>query len=687
MSADVESGKPEAIKRARAKSSVRSGPKDARRVMVLDGDTRAALAVTRSLGRAGMPVTVVASRRDAVAFASRYANEVLAAPSPYDYPVEFSEAVLERAQVGDVDVVVPCGWASIAALQRVRARLNRLAATATASVPILRRLSDRILVIETARDLGIPVPDYVLADDPLRPPVIPFAFPVYVRPRFSIVSGTGAARRARVTQARHWDELTYIVRTMPDAARPLIVQARLTGERESYYAVCRKGVPIMEMSQRSLRELPWLGGESVLREATPVDPVVAEYARRLLAALKFDGPVFMEFHRRRPGGEPCLLKVKPHFWRSLQLSVDAGVDFPRMAVDVALDRQPRQTAPVHFGVRSRWSLGDFEYLVMYGLRGKRVWHQAGRPPGRFEVLAQYLRDKHDPSTLNEVDIEEDSEPARLMRRRFRAKWLSTLRQAVFHPLGRDLRRFKGVVAYESPGAEWDRAAVRGVATVLQDARLQFVCLNWRNDGRSEKDFERFLRWCARESTDRFLIIPGVDYRSAEGERILAVGTRSLTPVAGAEKMARRIRELGGVSVWREPRFGDVASKAQIAEEVSGVEIWNPERHGSWAPSAVMAEELSAVMESAPYVGAFLLHPAVCLAKPPRAFIRVRARFLSETAVMAGLESGDFDLCGSLFNLRNDRVSYPLVRTYISWVNLVSGRLALSSREPAKEATP
>ncbi len=46
-----------------------------RRVLVLDGDTRTALAVTRSLGRAGWPVCVAAGRTDDAARLAQRATD------------------------------------------------------------------------------------------------------------------------------------------------------------------------------------------------------------------------------------------------------------------------------------------------------------------------------------------------------------------------------------------------------------------------------------------------------------------------------------------------------------------------------------------------------------------------------------------------------------------------------------
>ena len=42
-----------------------------------------------------------------------------------------------------------------------------------------------------------------------------------------------------------------------------------------------------------------------------------------------------------------LMEINGRFWGSLQLAVDAGVDFPRLLIDCAEGRPPARTAAVH----------------------------------------------------------------------------------------------------------------------------------------------------------------------------------------------------------------------------------------------------------------------------------------------------------------------------------------------------
>ena len=83
-------------------------------VLVTDADQRAALAVVRSLGRAGYQVHAGSSRSRSLAGASRYCRSHVALPDPLAEPERFGEAVrLEARRVGAAVILLV--WAAAAA--------------------------------------------------------------------------------------------------------------------------------------------------------------------------------------------------------------------------------------------------------------------------------------------------------------------------------------------------------------------------------------------------------------------------------------------------------------------------------------------------------------------------------------------------------------------------------------------
>jgi hypothetical protein len=98
------------------------------RVLVTDGEQRAALAVVRSLGRGGYQVAVAASRTPSLAGASRWAASERQVPDALRDPAGFVDAVAAMAYAESAQLLLPMTDASLLALLDARERFPNLAA-------------------------------------------------------------------------------------------------------------------------------------------------------------------------------------------------------------------------------------------------------------------------------------------------------------------------------------------------------------------------------------------------------------------------------------------------------------------------------------------------------------------------------------------------------------------------------
>ena len=72
----------------------------------------------------------------------------------------------------------------------------------------------------------------------------------------------------------------------------------------------------------------------------------------------------VEFKRDCRDGVAKLMEINGRFWGSLQLAIDAGVNFPDLLLQsVVLGRSTNPPA-YRIGARSRWLLGDLDALLM-----------------------------------------------------------------------------------------------------------------------------------------------------------------------------------------------------------------------------------------------------------------------------------------------------------------------------------
>jgi predicted ATP-grasp superfamily ATP-dependent carboligase len=118
-----------------------------------------------------------------------------------------------------------------------------------------------------------------------------------------------------------------------------------------------------QFAHQRLSEKPPSGGVSVYRESVSIDEGLRDLSRALLDRFGWRGVAMVEYKRDSATGQPYLMEVNGRFWGSLQLAIDAGVDFPRILVASALGDRTEEMPSYRVGVRSRWWWGQIDNLV------------------------------------------------------------------------------------------------------------------------------------------------------------------------------------------------------------------------------------------------------------------------------------------------------------------------------------
>jgi hypothetical protein len=96
----------------------------------------------------------------------------------------------------------------------------------------------------------------------------------------------------------------------------------------------------------------------------------------------------IEFKRDAATGEHVLMEVNARLWGSVQLAIDAGIDFPSALVQSSLGL-PITVNPVgRVGVRSVWELGELDH--MWALL-RRSPDELQLPPGETAGLPGVLK--------------------------------------------------------------------------------------------------------------------------------------------------------------------------------------------------------------------------------------------------------------------------------------------------------
>jgi predicted ATP-grasp superfamily ATP-dependent carboligase len=169
-----------------------------------------------------------------------------------------------------------------------------------------------------------------------------------------------------------------------------MLQQRIVGPGIGIFLLVWDGKVRALFAHRRLREKPPAGGVSVYRESVAADPALVERSRQLLASLNWQGVAMVEYKIDAATGTPYLMEINGRFWGSLQLAIDAGVDFPRLLLDVAQGGGPTAPPDWKVGVRSRWWWGEIDHLLAIFRRSPAALALPPGHAGRWETLVDFL---------------------------------------------------------------------------------------------------------------------------------------------------------------------------------------------------------------------------------------------------------------------------------------------------------
>lgn len=327
-------------------------------VLVTDAEQRASLAVVRSLGRAGYTVFTCAARPAALAASSRFCRGHAVVPEALTEPDRFVEALVQLVRRHSADVLLPIVDASVLAVLSRRDDLP--VRVPFPALETYRQASDKQGVIEEAVRAGFDVPrQFVIASPGCDLPARVLVFPVVIKPHRSVAGGM----KHPVRYAEDQEGLEAVLAGLPPAAFPVLIQERIIGPGLGMFFLVWEGKVVARFAHRRLLEKPPAGGVSVRCESVAPDERLLAKAERLLHGLAWQGVAMVECKQDRASGRQYIMEVNGRFWGSLQLAVDAGVDFPLLLVSLALGGSVEPVLSWRSGVRMRWSFGEIDHVV------------------------------------------------------------------------------------------------------------------------------------------------------------------------------------------------------------------------------------------------------------------------------------------------------------------------------------
>jgi predicted ATP-grasp superfamily ATP-dependent carboligase len=339
------------------------------RILVLDGHSAAALAVTRSAALAGHWVAVGANRGlFAAAKLSRYCSARIDYPVSTDDPEGFVNSIIEFAQAQSIDLVIPVTDWTLGPLSAQRDRFAGICRSAMPSQSALDLVSDKYRTIKLAESLGIGIPgtQLVEAAEDLSMPEIK-QFPVVVKDRFSVRWPASESRKGKavfgsVAYAYSASELANKIDERLRAAGDVLIQEFVSGVGIGFSCFVIGGKTFLPFQWERIREVDPRGSASSSRRSVPLDQSLASLSVQLITVMGFEGIAMVEY-KKMAEGRLVLMEINGRPWGSIGLPIACGLDYPRYLIESCLNATlPPQNIPYRENIICRRIVGELTHL-------------------------------------------------------------------------------------------------------------------------------------------------------------------------------------------------------------------------------------------------------------------------------------------------------------------------------------
>ncbi|UWG47016.1 putative ATP-grasp enzyme [Halanaeroarchaeum sp. HSR-CO] len=319
--------------------------------------------VLRSLGQRGIHTIAVSEHRNPPAFASKYCDESVRAPSPTEDVSAYRDALLSLAQRESVKAIIPMREADVYVLAKYRERFAEHVTPLWPTLDQLTAVQDRTRLFAIADEIGVPMPETALLEavtDWDRQRIVKSRYAILTGDHEDSVStaGTVSLPKTIFLESGERPELDTIREAMHHDP---IVQEYVRGTEYTFRGVFDHGEPVATTLKELVRGIKYPRGPSICHRAAS-DPDLEASALKLLDHLDWHGLASVGFIRDEETGEAKLMEVNPRFWASLPMDIHAGVDHPYYYWALATGVGERFDPEYRVGTTSHLLRGELVHL-------------------------------------------------------------------------------------------------------------------------------------------------------------------------------------------------------------------------------------------------------------------------------------------------------------------------------------
>ncbi|MBK7859462.1 MAG: carbamoyl-phosphate synthase [Archangiaceae bacterium] len=308
--------------------------------LLLVADFHGTLAGVRSLGRAGIDVTVADWRRLVPARWSRFTRQSLTCPDPTTDPRGFMGWLLETGKREPGKVLLPTTDDLAWLFARHRAQLEPYFVLDAPPLDAVYALLNKWRLREACAAVGIETPATWLPDADSVDSDTTLRFPLLIKPQTQTLlypHQKGRVVRARAQLRELYDDFRHATRHAsalleadPRASQPILQELV---ETPGIYGLSgfidTTGALYVVSAARKVLQKPKVMGIGLCFQQAPVDAALAARLRALCRHVGYHGLFEVEFLEEN--GRHLLIDFNPRCYGQLGFDVSRGADLPLMA--------------------------------------------------------------------------------------------------------------------------------------------------------------------------------------------------------------------------------------------------------------------------------------------------------------------------------------------------------------------
>ena len=344
-----------------------------RPIITTNTDDHIGLAVIRSLGKNNIDFQVVSKSKNTLGRYSRYCRNKTTGRFDLDFFSKLSKD----------DVVFPMIEDTMILLGKNKAKLQ--CQLGFSDYQTILKTRDKSLLVHHAVDHNIPCPRTFFITEPedIKELISVIDYPVVLKP------SRGAGGKG-IMFVDSLDKLPGLADTFLKRNGPFLLQEKIPFTRKyTVGALCNyehelRRVCVIE----ELRNYPVETGQACYVE-TVHEPDLVKFTEKLLKSLDFFGVADIDIVIDDRDGKPKLMEINPRFWGSMQVAINAGVDFPCLLYRMINEGDIEKSLDYKTGVRCRYLLFNDLFRLIRFMQGRYP------PEAKRKAIRDFLRFRED----------------------------------------------------------------------------------------------------------------------------------------------------------------------------------------------------------------------------------------------------------------------------------------------------